>query len=517
MPHGDAFELDCELCHAPEDWQVNPDKIKFDHNSTGYPLLGRHQQTECRHCHENLIFSFIGTACVDCHSDIHKGELGFRCQTCHTPRSWENRREVFEQHIEINFPLLGVHALLDCQSCHVSEQEREFVNLPVDCQGCHNDAYLATTNPDHRLAGFDRVCESCHLPNTPVWNQTIYLHPSGFPLEAGHANLDCIECHDRGFQGTINECYKCHRLDYENTSDPNHFTFGFPQTCENCHDASSWSTEFDHLSASGFALQGAHRTIQCNQCHVNNQITGLPRDCYGCHESDYQGSQDPNHVQANFAQNCLDCHSEDAWRPASFDHNLTAFPLTGAHIEIECIDCHIDGQYSGLPAECWSCHEADYLSVTDPNHSENNFSQNCAECHVTDRWALPDFDHNSATAIECIVCHQPEYDSTTDPNHIAAQFPIDCIQCHTTSAWRPASWDHDAQYFPIYTGTHREAWDNCSECHVNPANYTFFECINCKQHLQPEMDEKHREEPDYQFNSQECKTCHPDGRAEDGD
>jgi hypothetical protein len=59
MPHGDTFELDCELCHATDSWEVNPASVKFDHNTTGFPLLGIHKKTECRPCHENLVWIAI--------------------------------------------------------------------------------------------------------------------------------------------------------------------------------------------------------------------------------------------------------------------------------------------------------------------------------------------------------------------------------------------------------------------------------------------------------------------------
>jgi hypothetical protein len=107
-----------------------------------------------------------------------------------------------------------------------------------------------------------------------------------------------------------------------------------------------------------------------------------------------------------------------------------------------------------------------------------------------------------------------DYNNTNDPPHAAAQFPTDCSDCHSTNAWEPADWDHDAQYFPIYTGAHREAWNNCADCHNNPGNYAHFECINCHEHDKPTMDAKHREVNDYSYDSPSCYSCHPDGRSD---
>ena len=610
MPHGESFNLDCELCHATDSWEVNTSSVKFDHRTTGFPLFGIHQKTECRQCHENLEFTHIGTACVDCHTDIHRSELGFRCQNCHTPQSWENRREMFEQHIETNFPLIGVHAILDCQSCHIDEQNREYANTPVECSGCHLEDYDQTTSPNHVSAGFDTRCDNCHLPNAYLWNQTVYLHADIFPLTGGHSGLECQECHTDIYIGQPADCYFCHQSEYKNSQEPDHLAFGFPQDCAACHTTTSWeSADFDHVGISGFALNGAHELAQCTSCHVNNQLTGLPRDCFGCHEDDYNSTTDPSHLQANFSQLCTDCHSEDAWEPttfdhnltafqltgahiplncnachsegysntpsdcnachetdynnttdpahataqfptdcstchttnawepATFDHNLTAFPLTGAHVPLNCNACHSDG-YSNTPTDCMACHETDYNSTTDPAHAAAQFPTDCSSCHTTNAWEPATFDHNltafpltgahvplscnachaegyTNTPSECIACHETDYNNTTDPAHAAAQFPTDCADCHSTNAWEPADWDHDGQYFPIYSGSHREKWDNCADCHNNPASYAQFECILCHEHDKTSMDEEHREENDYTYDSPSCYRCHPDGKSDD--
>jgi hypothetical protein len=240
MPHGDNFALDCDLCHATDTWQVLTDSVKFRHSETGFALIGAHKNTQCRSCHEKLEFNYIGTACIDCHPDIHKSELGFRCENCHTPLSWENRREVFEQHIQTNFPLIGVHALLDCQSCHIDEQNREFVNLPVECQGCHLEDFNQTVNPDHKKASFDQECQSCHPANSVIWNQSIYHHTDLFPLAGGHSSSECRDCHSDIYFGLSADCYSCHQTDYENANDPNHLTFGFPEDCRACHNIYNW-------------------------------------------------------------------------------------------------------------------------------------------------------------------------------------------------------------------------------------------------------------------------------------
>ncbi len=613
--HGPNFKLECNLCHGTDSWKVNPQTVIFDHNSTGFSLLGAHRQVDCQACHKSLVFAQIGHNCIDCHRDIHEGQLGIECEKCHSPKTWENRFEVFEQHQNTRFPLLGVHAVLDCQTCHQQANKLDFKMKGVECKDCHLAGFMKTLSPSHQKAGFNLNCENCHLVNATSWKQATYEHTPNFPLTGAHRQIECVDCHSDRFQGLAVECYSCHQAQYESTAKPDHQVFGFPTNCQECHSTDNWiRSQFDHLSASGFALEGVHGQpdrVQCVDCHVNNQINGLPRDCFGCHQKDFNGVKDPNHVagnfphdcltchnqqawspadfnhdrtnfpltgahqqvaceqchtnsqytgiptdcyschqadfesttdpnhqQSNFSHDCTTCHSTNAWKPATFDHAQTNFPLTGAHQNVQCNDCHTNGQYTGTPTDCYSCHQKDFDSTTDPNHRQSNFSHDCTTCHSTSAWKPATFDHSKTqfpltgahrnvqcidchsngyanTPMTCISCHQQDYDNTTDPNHKSANFPNTCEDCHSTSAWKPANWDHDNQYFPIYSGKHRGEWKVCADCHVNSADYSQFECINCHEHNRTKMDDKHREVTNYVYDSKACYDCHPQGKGDD--
>ena len=82
-----------------------------------------------------------------------------------------------------------------------------------------------------------------------------------------------------------------------------------PTSCATCHTTSGWSpATFDHAKT-GFPLTGAHATVACAQCHVNNNYSSLPTDCYGCHKADFNGTNNPAHVAAGFPTNCAICHT----------------------------------------------------------------------------------------------------------------------------------------------------------------------------------------------------------------
>ena len=179
-----------------------------------------------------------------------------------------------------------------------------------------------------------------------------------------------------------------------------------------------------------------------------------------CHLKDYNGTTNPNHVQANFPTDCQVCHSTNGWQPASFDHNKTAFPLTGAHINVACAKCHVNGRYQGTPTDCYSCHRADYTG-------------------------------------------------TTNPSHVAAHFPTTCNTCHNTATWLGAVFTHT--WFPIYSGTHAGKWMTCNDCHVNPSDYAVFSCTTC--HTQAQTDPNHKDVRGYVFTPTSCYSCHSTGQG----
>jgi len=262
-PHGN-LKIDCKVCHTTANWAVRTQSVLFKHDQTGFPLIGAHAVVACRDCHQDLHFANIGSSCIDCHTDIHRGQLGNQCLTCHNTRNWENRKKVFDQHARTRFPLLGVHAVTDCQACHNSDLRNEFVNAPLACQGCHFETYQETRDPDHPKAGFSTNCEQCHPVTASEWQAATYDHTQSFPLNGSHRALNCIDCHASQYSNLSKDCYACHEKDYQETTDPNHMEFGFLTDCILCHSDVKWAgSTFDHLAASGFELVQTHNTLKC--------------------------------------------------------------------------------------------------------------------------------------------------------------------------------------------------------------------------------------------------------------
>ncbi len=456
-PHG-PMELDCKICHAESSWDVS-NTSSFDHASTGFELEGLHRYALCRDCHREPVFAHIGTQCADCHNDTHRGRLGPACSDCHTPKSWVDQPKMRQDHNATALPLVGAHERVDCDACHAGAAASDYVGTPTECYACHADVYAATTAPNHQQAHFDTDCERCHGVFSSSWGAGDFNHNLLYPLNGAHRVLDCMACHSDGFAGTPTTCIGCHQSEYDTTANPGHVEAGFPTNCIVCHSESAWlPATYDH-NTTGFPLTGAHRGPDCLACHSTG-YTGISSECASCHQTDYNNTTDPAHLASGIPLDCQVCHGNVAWTPADYDHNLTAFPLTGAHVPLDCLSCHDTG-YAGTPTDCAACHQADY----------NN---------------------------------------TSNPNHLASNFPTSCQECHSTTAWEPSSWDHNS-LFPIDSGAHSNVWDSCTTCHVVPTDFSVFECIDCHEHNRTDMDNDHKDEGDYQYLSSACFECHPRG------
>lgn len=522
------FDHDCARCHSTAAWEP----ADFDHNLADFKLTGAHVAVDCNQCHTT---GFTGTPmdCFACHEsdytstddpDHAAGNFDHDCSRCHTTTAWE---PADFDHDQSGFPLTGAHTSVSCMDCHAGG----FTGTSTECFACHESDFNSAGDPDHAGGNFPHTCATCH--NTDAWEPADIDHNlTQFPLTGAHLAVTCEQCHQAGYTGTPMDCMACHGDDYNSVVDPNHVLNGFDPNCTVCHNTSAWSpATFDH-SQTLFPLTGAHLAINCIDCHGNG-YAGTAMDCFSCHGDDYAGVTDPNHAQNNFDHDCTTCHSTTAWTPATFDHNQTQFPLTGAHLAVSCIQCHANG-YSGTSTDCFACHDADFAGVSDPDHVGGNYSHDCTICHSTNAWSPASINHNltgfpltgahvtvscischatgyTGTPTDCLACHESDYLSASNPNHPGAGFPTTCATCHTTTAWSPANWDHDNQYFPIYSGKHREKWDNCADCHVTPTNYAHFECIFCHEHNKTSMDDKHKNENGYVYASTFCLQCHPDG------
>lgn len=139
-------ENKCESCHQVKNWIT----ITFNHNSTEFALLGKHQSVKCSSCHypeidgkKEFRFVSLNKNCEQCHKDIHFGQFKVEgkssCERCHTFNNWKPNS--FD-HSKAKFSTDGAHKKLECSKCHqkVIEKGNSFIIYKLKdfkCASCH--------------------------------------------------------------------------------------------------------------------------------------------------------------------------------------------------------------------------------------------------------------------------------------------------------------------------------------------------------------------------------------------
>ncbi len=292
--HKGGLGEDCASCHVEDDWVT----VRFDHLAeSGFALLGAHNETGCIDCHANLVFENTPSTCIGCHrdEDVHKGLLGDDCASCHNEVSWTANR--FDHDTLTDFPLLGSHAPLDCEACHV---DSVITSTPgTACIDCHRD-----DDPHDLQLGED--CGACH--NEREWlDDVLFDHDfTAFPLLGEHRDASCDGCHETArFKDASIECIDCH-----GDEDVHDGVFGV--ACGTCHNPRSWDIwRFDHYVSTGFLLDGAHAELVCEDCHSEPLPIGAstPSRCIDCHRSD-------DIHNGEFGRDCGRCHITATFRGA---------------------------------------------------------------------------------------------------------------------------------------------------------------------------------------------------------
>jgi hypothetical protein len=197
-----GFSEDCGQCHAP---------------------FQGIEASRCENCHVTIgeqrvagtgLHGRLQTAdCAACHSEHQGPEVRSAVLALERFSSTDHA---------VLFPLIGTHATLECESCHINEQ---FVGTPSDCVGCHAEPDL------HKgLLGTD--CASCHTAD--AWRPAA-LMAHQFELDHGdEGQIACVTCHTTTF---------------------NEFT------CVECHSAAEIDDEHDELNITPLEL------ADCASCH----------------------------------------------------------------------------------------------------------------------------------------------------------------------------------------------------------------------------------------------------------
>jgi hypothetical protein len=484
---------------------VNPEKLFMPGE-----LSAAHQKLEeqCSNCHDRSNRGRERQLCLDCHKPIaadlsaHRGFHGHlqaiessQCRACHVEHQGRTAdivklsREQFN-HDSTDFPLHGAHLNLTCSSCH--QPGKAFRDASHECAVCHK-----AQEPHEGKLGRD--CAACH--DTKVWQHVTFDHDkTSFPLHDKHQSVRCVECHfGNRYKGTPSQCVSCHAPDDVHRGERG-------PKCASCHSTSGWkSSRFDHAKETGFALEGAHSHLDCQDCHRSGNLQDkLPKECIGCHQG-----QDVH--AGRMGTDCARCHKTQEWRTTTFDHTRDGgWALAGKHVTLDCHACHTAALGPRkLPTDCVSCHRA-----SDVHGSRLGTA--CDECHLPESWkSVVNFDHDLTkfpllglhVAVPCEQCHTGRTFRITNPTCAGCHKDSDvhkgslgkeCAQCHSPNSWRMWEFDHGKQTGFALAGAHSKL--GCAACHKQPAAQVKLdrECVSCHS-----QDDVHLG----QYGGQ-CQKCH---------
>jgi hypothetical protein len=355
-PHKQQIAGKCSQCHTEVSFSSFAGQGRFNHNSTGFVLRGKHLTEDCFSCHEvtstpQSVFQDKSWTdennCIACHADQHSGKYGNECVKCHNESSFLslNSMDSFDHDIA-DFQLEGKHLEVDCRQCHVGR-----FSTAIDystCSSCHDDYHEGEFSENDK----DPDCTECHSLDYG-FDYTLYTleqhQTTTFPLEGAHYATPCFACHvseedERwAFHDLGKLCIECHQDIHATAINATEYQ-GISYTCTFCHNNDAWSSvNFNH-NLTDWPLEGEHGKVDCRECHLattdedallRRPFNTAEDKCISCHEDEHDGR-----FAIGGVTDCERCHVTDSWFPEGFDHNSTAFSLEGRHEEIDCNACH---------------------------------------------------------------------------------------------------------------------------------------------------------------------------------
>ncbi|MDX1440299.1 MAG: hypothetical protein R3284_10405, partial [Rubricoccaceae bacterium] len=212
----------------------------FNHDATGFSLVGAHTSLDCSSCHTGPEFEPIWIPqnqndCYTCHEGDHENvhpAFPTSCIDCHNTSTWAGA--TFD-HDATGFSLVGAHVGLDCSACHTGP-DFEPIWIPQnqnDCFTCHEE------DSQQAHQGFPTTCLDCHTVET--WAGATFDHDPLFPIYSGRHEGEwdtCQTCHIVPGDFSVFSCLTCHEHNQVEMDDRHEDVPGYvyeSTACYSCH------------------------------------------------------------------------------------------------------------------------------------------------------------------------------------------------------------------------------------------------------------------------------------------
>jgi len=199
---------------------------------------------------------------------------------------------------------------------------------------------------------------------------TPHLMISPGKLIDAHAELatDCFACHTPFLGSSPAKCVQCHKVveigikttkGLSIAKEKKNVAFHQKLTEEDCVACHS-----DHKGVQAFRPIGqfSHQLVE----------PVMRKQCDGCH------SNPGDALHQKIKGNCAQCHVEERWLPATFDHD--EYFRFDKHHTTDCNTCHVDNDYGRYT--CYGCHEHSRSKIREEHVEEGIYDYEiCVECH----------------------------------------------------------------------------------------------------------------------------------------
>jgi hypothetical protein len=225
-------------------------------------------------------------------------------------------------------------------------------------------------------------------------------------------------------------------------------------------EAATWQRQ-----ASPGRLSSVHAFLENNCAACHTAVKGVEAtNCIACHANNETVLQRQPTAFHTDMSSCVECHSEHLGihrRPTQMDHAALSriglrqlkardgFGTENDRVRQQLLawiaqhgsaDHPPPGHPNVTPREavlnCATCHAS-------KDRHFKLFGQDCAQCHATTKWTIPEFRHPSPRSTDCAQCHQ------APPSHYMEHFRMvsakvagkghaqvnQCYLCHQTTAW----------------------------------------------------------------------------------
>lgn len=331
--------------------------------------------------------------CFDCHDKYKKTNHGrLDCTTCH------NDAKDLPHPDKLKRP--------DCASCHAAAAEMYGLSVHAEkklaCGQCHTV---------HNITQGAKQCRSCHAA---------VAHKNLPAVQKHLASSDCTGCHSRSVRGEINVRIQARQpvlrenidRDGDGRVDEKEWKDFLAYTQSVVKDTYRITRRY---SAQGSAHNVGKKAVQCNGCHVDNQV--------------FKKAVVDINAPGQRLKLSLDPHSVIPRLPVPDLYALTSHGKGG----VTCKDCHAS-QERVSDRVCARCHENVYNVYKNTAHAKGpeGSAASCTDCHDPHKVKTYRELGPSERMAVCVRCHNDYKGKHAWLPHGELHFTyLECSTCHS--------------------------------------------------------------------------------------